>query len=185
MNSITQLGYALLGLLHQQPMSGYDLRKIFTSTAMGSFSDSPGAIYPALARLEKQHLIEGSVAGSAALRRRRTFRLTAAGLQALQDWLRAPVSPDDMVRGVDTLMLRFAFMDQVFGAEQSLSFLHEFSQALAAYIPGLEAFLSSQSRKMPRSAKLALECGIQEYCMRLRWAQDSIRVYEMEVRKDV
>ena len=38
-------------------MSGYDLRKIFTTTAMGSFSDSPGAIYPALARLEANGLV--------------------------------------------------------------------------------------------------------------------------------
>jgi DNA-binding PadR family transcriptional regulator len=48
---ISILGYALLGLIHQKPSSGYDLRKTFTETAMGSFSNSPGAIYPALARL--------------------------------------------------------------------------------------------------------------------------------------
>lgn len=40
-------------------MSGYDLRKVFAETALGSYSSSPGAICPALARLEKQGLVIG------------------------------------------------------------------------------------------------------------------------------
>ena len=47
------LGYALLGLL-MKPSSGYDLRKIFSSTSMKTYSGSPGAIYPALRRLQEQ-----------------------------------------------------------------------------------------------------------------------------------
>ena len=50
----TALEYALLGLLHQQPQSGYDLRKVFETTALGNYSGSPGAIYPALRRLESR-----------------------------------------------------------------------------------------------------------------------------------
>ena len=53
---IPLLGHALLGLLHGSSLSGYDVRKIFTETPMGSFSNSPGAIYPALERLEKAGL---------------------------------------------------------------------------------------------------------------------------------
>jgi len=48
---ITVLGYALLGLLQQKAQSGYELRKVFAETAMGNYSSSPGAIYPALERL--------------------------------------------------------------------------------------------------------------------------------------
>ena len=55
------LGFALLGLLEERPRSGYDLRKVFAQTAMGTFSDSPGAIYPALGRLEKRGLVRGTV----------------------------------------------------------------------------------------------------------------------------
>ena len=76
---ISLLGYALLGLVQQRPSSGYDLRKMFAETAMGSFSDSPGAIYPALTRLEKRGLIRSEVEERAALRRRRLYRLTPKG----------------------------------------------------------------------------------------------------------
>jgi DNA-binding PadR family transcriptional regulator len=183
MNQVTQLGYALLGLLHGQPQSGYDLRKIFTTTAMGSFSDSPGAIYPALARLEKQGLIEGAVEEVASMRKRKIFHLTAAGADALRRWLQEPVTADEMVRGVDALMLRFAFMDQVLGPASTLGFLRQFASAIAAYLPGLKNYFSTNSRNMPRSARLALGCGIEEYAMRLRWAESSIQEYEEEMRK--
>ena len=53
MISYSILGYALLGLIYQQPLSGYDVKKIFASTPMAGFSDSPGAIYPALRKVEQ------------------------------------------------------------------------------------------------------------------------------------
>jgi len=61
MTKVPLLGYALLGLIHQKPSSGYDLRKTFAETAMGNYSDSPGAIYPALERLESQGLVRGVI----------------------------------------------------------------------------------------------------------------------------
>lgn len=68
---ISLLGYALLGLLHQRPSSGYALRRTFATMPMGTFSDSPGAIYPALRRLEQQGLVRGRLESSAGLRQSR------------------------------------------------------------------------------------------------------------------
>src|SRR5260370_23708791 len=78
------LGFALLGLIWEEPRSGYDLRKFFSSTPMISFSDSPGAIYPALHRLEQRGLVRGHVEERPGLRRRRIFQLTARGRAALR-----------------------------------------------------------------------------------------------------
>ena len=47
----TALGYALIGLVQEDPRSGYALRKVFEDTPMGAFSSSPGSIYPALKKL--------------------------------------------------------------------------------------------------------------------------------------
>jgi len=49
---LSTLSLAILGLIAQQPQSGYDLRKVFSTTPMGHFSSNPGAIYPALRRIE-------------------------------------------------------------------------------------------------------------------------------------
>src|SRR5690606_8869973 len=56
----TTLEYALIGLIRECPRSGYELRKVFVETAMAGYSGSPGAIYPALRRLEADGLIEGT-----------------------------------------------------------------------------------------------------------------------------
>src|SRR5262249_37917013 len=109
------LGRALLGLLQQGESSGYDRRRTFTQTPMGTFSDSPGAIYPALARLEADGLIQGRNERSAGLRRRRIFRLTPAGVSALEGWLSAPATREDIVRGTDEVMLRFSFIETTLG----------------------------------------------------------------------
>ncbi len=183
MNTQSLLNYALLGLLHQHPMSGYDLRKIFASTPMMSFSDSPGAIYPALHRLETDGLVRGKVSASASLRQRREFRLTAKGLAALQAWLKKPVTRDDVIRRTAELMLRFAFTEQTLGAAQVARFMQEFAAELAAYIPDLKHYLASYGSAMPRSGRLALECGIQEYEARLRWARQSLALYGRKTKE--
>jgi len=130
--SVPLLGYALMGLIHQKPSSGYDLRKTFAETAMGNYSSSPGAIYPALERLETRCLIRGEVETTAGLRRRKLYRLTARGAAELKGWLARPIVQTDVMRGADELMLRFAFMDQVLGASAACAFLQEFRVTLEA-----------------------------------------------------
>lgn len=174
---ITVLGYALLGLLHLKPQSGYDLRKTFAQTAMGTYSSSPGAIYPALERLERDKLIVGRVQDSAGLRRRRMYRPTEAGVAALKRWLTGPITDDDVKRGEAELMLRFSFMEHTVGAEACMSFLVEFGGALKPYIAGLKAFLSTNAAVMPLSARLALESGIRGYETLGEWTEYALRAY--------
>ena len=174
---VSLLGYALLGLLQQRPRSGYDLRKVFATTPLGSFSDSPGAIYPALRRLEQENLVRSRVEKSAGLRRKRTFELTPRGLTALKDWLRRPLGRDDVVRGLDELMLRFAFMDAVLNAAASMRFLQLLVKDLDAYIPTLHQYLDTHRSTMPLSGRLALESGIESYETLRRWATRALATY--------
>lgn len=163
-------------------MSGYDLRKFFATTAMGSFSDSPGAIYPALRRLEASGWVRSQVQESDSLRKRRLFRITPEGLGAFKTWLGKPVLRDDVVRRIGDLMLRFAFMEQALGTEHAARFLGELAREIGDYIPTLQQYLEAHAHEMPLSGRLALECGIQEYETRLRWARTSIALYEQRER---
>jgi DNA-binding PadR family transcriptional regulator len=178
MQNLSLLGYALLGLLHQQPRSGYDLRKIFAATPLTSFSDSPGSIYPALRRLERCGLVRSRVEEGTGLRRRRMFHLKPGGLAELQRWQRQPIGRDDVIRGVDALMLRFGFMDESLGPGDSLHFVVALQRELAAYLPTLRAYLEKHGPSMPLSGRLALESGIMSYEALLSWAQQAIRIYE-------
>ena len=101
----------LLGLLHQEPRSGYDLRKVVVSTPMSLFSDSPGAIYPALKTLQKAGLIVVDAAARGG-RRKATFVPSANGpgrVRRLAAHSRRP--HDDVTRLWPLMMLRLAFMD--------------------------------------------------------------------------
>jgi DNA-binding PadR family transcriptional regulator len=174
---ISLLGRALLGLLLERPLSGYDIRRIFTRTPMGSFSDSPGAIYPALGRLQAAGLIRGRVESSAGLRRRKIFQLTPAGKDSLKRWLSAAVTRDDLVHDTDELMLRFSFMDAGLGDAASVRFLTGLQHELKGYVPELQLYLEAHGREMPRSGRLALESGIRSYETLLQWAGHALTAY--------
>ena len=177
---ISLLGYALLGLLQQEPRSGYDLRKIFATTPMTSFSDSPGSIYPALRRLENRGLIRSEVQDRNGLRRRRLFHLTNNGIHELRRWQRQPIRRDDIIRGIDALMLRFAFIDESLGEEEALRFLSEFESELELYVPTLRAYLHQHRAGMPLSGRLALESGIINYEGLHKWVRNAIKAYRSE-----
>jgi DNA-binding PadR family transcriptional regulator len=171
------LGYALMGLIHHKPSSGYDLRKVFAETAMGNYSSSPGAIYPALERLERGGLIRGTVEETGGMRRRRLYRLSPRGLTELKKWLLRPIAPGDVLRGSGELMLRFSFMDRVLGAGACITFLESFQDALAKYLPELEAFLAGHAKGMTLSSRLALESGIRGYRSLHDWTAYALREY--------
>src|SRR5215472_10264457 len=170
------LGYAVLGLLHQEERSGYDLRKIFANTPMGTFSDSPGAIYPALRRLEEQGFVRGQLQASSG-RRRRVFRPTASGKRAFRTWQTKAITADDIMHRVDELMLRFAFMDETAGPAQAARFLGNLTCELCSYLPSLRQYLKSHARQMPLSGRLALEKGVRDYEELLRWSRSALAKY--------
>jgi DNA-binding PadR family transcriptional regulator len=175
--NVSLLGYALLGLLYSQPSSGYDLRKAFGQTPLRSFSDSPGAIYPALRRLEEGRLIRGRVLEGSGLRRRKIYRLSAEGVAALKEWLTRPVSTEDVIGGMDELLLRFAFMDQLVERSDLIEFLRAVERELKSYVPTLREYLKSQQTELPTSGRLALECGIRGYETQLLWVKDALATY--------
>jgi len=177
-SEIPLLGYALLGLLSGSPLSGYGVRKIFTDSPMGSFSNSPGAIYPALERLEKAGLIRGRTEDSSGLRRRKIFQLTESGTKAFEEWLKQAVTQDDVMHGPDELMLRFSFMDNAIGEAATLRFLKSLNNELTVFAGSLREFLNSNRTKLPRSGTLALESGVRRYEALLAWSEHAIAVYE-------
>ncbi|HET7747413.1 MAG TPA: helix-turn-helix transcriptional regulator [Vicinamibacteria bacterium] len=168
------LEYALLGLLLQGPRSGYDLRRIFVSTPISVFSDSPGAIYPALRRLARRRWIAAAAGTRRTGRRRQVFSPTAAGRVAFGRWLRRPPSRDDVVRRWDTLMLRLAFMSGNTEPGEVVEFLSALQRELDGHLAGLEAFRVAQGDKLTFSGALAFESGIEGYRATSRWLRRTL-----------
>jgi len=173
--TISTLSLAVLGLIQQKPRSGYDLRKIFSTTPMGHFSTSPGAIYPALKRIEKSGWIRGSIDNNKQLRPRKIYRITTKGLEALKKHLRQKVTKEDVTWRMDDLMLRFAFMDDVAGRDCTLKFLAEFLAETESHLYSLRQYQDQIKGTIPPTAVLAMENGINNYQMNARWAERAIK----------
>jgi DNA-binding PadR family transcriptional regulator len=174
-NDLSTLSLAILGLISQRPLTGYDLRKIFATTPMGHFSSSPGAIYPALKRIEEAGWIRGIAAGEHTRRPRVVYEITARGLTVLQEHLSQPVTPEDVLWHMDDLMMRFAFMDGIVGREMTVRFLQDFASRIDAHVADLRRYFESARSILPPCGKLALENGIQSYEMNAQWARRAIQ----------
>jgi DNA-binding PadR family transcriptional regulator len=181
-DNISDLGNALLGLLKQQPNSGYGLRKIFDITPMGRYSSSPGAIYPALARLEQQGLIKAKHDKSGSKRPKQIFHVTAKGGRALIKWLCQPVTEEQLVWNTEMLLLRFSFLDLLGDLEFSRRFLADFRGHTHAQIKAVRGLLSSMGDQMPLHGRLALEKGLAVHQANLQWCTSALKSIARQMR---
>lgn len=172
------LSLAILGITSLEPVSGYDIRKIFRATPMGHFSTSPGAIYPALKRLEESGLIKGQIEKKNILRPKRIYTLTHRGQEILKEILVQPVTHQDIVWRMEEMMLRFAFTGNFLGREQSLRFLNELAFHIDKYMPILQENLNIQRKLKNINGAYAVEQGIAKYKATARWARRVIRELE-------
>jgi DNA-binding PadR family transcriptional regulator len=173
---VSALGYALLGLLHEEPRSGYDLCQLFAATPMARFSSSPGAIYPALRLLEARGLIAGARERARSLRPRQVYRPTDAGLATLTEWVSRPVTRDEVVFDADVMMLRFVFMGGLVGRDVIARFLAALAEHVDAYVRELETWLP-RVRAKPGGAHgaLALEHGVEHHRVLASWAKQTLK----------
>jgi DNA-binding PadR family transcriptional regulator len=104
---------AILLLLEDRPMHGYELIQQIAEKSNGTWKPSPGSIYPALSQLEDEGLVLiDKVAG------RKTAALTAEGRRHVDDHRADLGSPWDDVAdsvGIDARDLR-ALIGQLMGA---------------------------------------------------------------------
>jgi DNA-binding PadR family transcriptional regulator len=177
MTDPTTLEFAILGLLSFAPHSGYDLMHIFETTAIGNYSSSPGAIYPALGRLEKRGLIEGAVDDSQALRPKKVFRPTEEGAKTLRGWLRADITQNDVQRRLDELLLKFAF-HSLLDAAATRDFLRRLAGATDEYLADLRGQRKIFSDDEPPHGRMAFEYGVDRYRACARWARKTLRHFE-------
>lgn len=179
----SSLEHALLGLLDQKPRSGYDLRKIFGSTPLAHFSDSPGAVYPALRRLEARGWIAPVASRPEGGRGRRALCMTVAGRRAFLAWLALPPTREEVVRDISAIYLRFAFMSQAVPNAVPLRFLAELRRLLAAHVASLEGYCEAASEHMTPTGRIVFEHGVDGFRHALKWCAHAERALRAEKPK--
>ena len=166
------LEFAILGVLHDGPLHGYELRKRLT-TALGIFRAlSYGSLYPALRSLvDAGHIHETEEQPSRGSRRPRiTYELTADGKEHFQDLVAAsgPDAWDD-----DDFDVRFAFFSRT-EAQVRLRILEGRRSRLEERLANIRD-ASTRNRERMDSYTLALQQHGEERAEReVRWLEELI-----------
>lgn len=176
METRSRTPYTVLGCLTVEPMSGYDIKQFVDDCIVHFWSESYGQIYPTLARLEDEGLIEGRAEPGERGREKRVYRITSTGRAELEGWLREPAEPAN-VRYEHSLKLFFGY-----NADPNVSLAHvrrlreQTEKALAEY-EASEARLAERAAAGPRSPAhhwlIVLRGGIRYSRMVLAWCDES------------
>ena len=172
------LEIAVLGLLNESPMHGYELRKRLSSL-LGAFrAFSYGSLYPTLRRLQEAGWIDeeapldepaGGFAGRSR-RGKRVYKLTAEGKEHFASLL-AEVGPeayDD--EGFGT---RLAFFAQT-RSDIRLQILEGRRQRMAEQADGMRASMARTRERMDRYTRQLQEHGLESVDREVRWLTELI-----------
>jgi DNA-binding PadR family transcriptional regulator len=170
------LEIAVLGLLNESPMHGYELRKRLAEL-LGTFrAFSYGSLYPTLRRLSEAGWISEEVsldappAAARSRRGKRVYKLTADGKEHLADLL-ADVGPD-------------AFDDEGFGARLAffaqtrsdirLQVLEGRRRRVEEQRQGMQSALSRTGQRVDRYTRTLHEHGLESVDREVRWLTELI-----------
>ena len=86
------LRYALLAVLTVEPMTGYDLSKLFQQSVAHVWNAPDSQIYPELRKMEAEGLLEGSDIPWGPRGRKRQYAISDAGREAFRSWMNEPIA---------------------------------------------------------------------------------------------
>ncbi|WP_318767541.1 PadR family transcriptional regulator [Lactiplantibacillus carotarum] len=103
-----KLQFIILGLLNQQPLTGYDLTKAFDNEIGEFWQAQHSQIYPQLKRLEEQGYVTHEVTVSGERLEKKLYHVTPAGSAVLRDWI--TIGTPDLTATKDEFILKLYFV---------------------------------------------------------------------------
>jgi len=122
---------AILGLLFQQPQTGYDLKKTISSSSILHWSGNNNQIYTTLIQLKSEGCVESDISEPGGYPARKVYRLTSSGKAELLNSISTPPAPPEMK---NHFLIQFLFADTLPAgklAEILDAYAEELSQAIA------------------------------------------------------
>ncbi|GHE28912.1 PadR family transcriptional regulator [Streptosporangium violaceochromogenes] len=162
------LRHALLGLLGEEPASGYDLLKTFEDSLANVWPATQSQVYGELARLAEAGLVEVGAEGP---RGRKEYSITPAGREEMRHWL-TRVKPAPLAKRSE-ILLRVFFLGQVAPAE-ARAYLRGQAETAERRTRELATMKESVERKegdLPAHGLMALEWGLRFNAMHAEWAR--------------
>ncbi|TYP68078.1 virulence activator alpha [Paenibacillus methanolicus] len=163
------LEYAILGLLMEGKLSGYDIKKTMDSSVGLFYRASYGSLYPALKRMAERGWL--SVEELASSKNKKLYAMLPEGEAAFKAWLAEPLQ---MSRS--ELLIKIFFYDYL-DEETRQSNLAEYQQKLAVErgrLAAVEGIVSKELAALPNPRDYyyrvsVLSYGIDYFEMEQQW----------------
>lgn len=166
------LELAILGLLLESPMHGYELRKRLTGL-LGAFrAFSYGSLYPALRRMQTAGVIaeDATPTGAPVRRARRVYRLTDAGRQRFNE-LVADTGPQNYTD--DGFGVHLAFFNRT-PAEARMRILEGRRRQVEERREGLRNAVARASSSLDRYTRQLHQLGLESSEREVNWLNELI-----------
>jgi DNA-binding PadR family transcriptional regulator len=174
------LEVAILGLLKERPMHGYELKKRLSYMLGHFWTVSYGSLYPALKRLEKSGSIERAYSVKEKTRNRNVFRITGRGEAEFMRLLTEDTSDSSLV-DTEKFDLRMAFF-QYLEPETRLALLETRRRLLEDQVAKFKAYRSNNGDE-DRYRKGLMRHKVELARSDIRWL-DKLMAHEREtIRK--
>ena len=157
------LRHSLLGLLAEQPRTGYELTRLFDDSLLNVWPASHSQIYPELAKLAADDLIRQTASGP---RGKKVYSITPAGMDEVLAWLRT--EPDHSTRNPSFLRVFFLWLME---SEDAVAFLQREELVHQAKLLEFEAKAEQPVRDTPGgwAFRMALDWGVRYEREMLEW----------------
>ncbi|MEV6769365.1 PadR family transcriptional regulator [Nocardia sp. NPDC051030] len=164
------LRYALLGLLSDEPASGYDLLQRFKGSLSNVWPATQSQIYTELTKLADAGLIAVSDEGP---RGRKEYTISQAGIDDLRTWL-ITTKPKRVARNEMLLRVFFLGMVPTSNARDYLSAIGAGAAGAHSDLVALEASIDWDDTNLSHYGRIAMEWGERFYAMNREWAEWAI-----------
>lgn len=161
--STVSIRYLLLGLLVQEPMTGYDIKGLLESFSWLIGSPSYGSLYPALHGLLEDGYVAVNVISNDEKPSRKVYHITERGRKALRTWVNKPVNKDPSLKA----FLMHLILAENYSREGLIAYLNHRRDQVAER----HSALSNQLEESDTDQPLALDYGLAMAKQELSWLE--------------
>lgn len=176
------LHHAILGLLAREPMTGYEVKKIFRSTPFMHWSGNNNQIYKAFAELLEEGLVAKEVRHQDGAPSKYLYTITGTGLQEFHRWL-ADAAEEPVFK--KQILIKLALADRLKRAElERMADAYAETVRLQATMAELELdkcyFAGQEPSNRNRFFELIRENVLSNYAFELEWVR-KVKVFIAEL----
>ncbi len=166
---------AVLGLLDDGPMTGYEIKQFFRQIIRHFWNVSDGQLYPTLKKMHDEQLISRKVVRQDRTANKHVYSITEKGRRRFREWLREPVTKFEQLK--EPFILKVFFFSKL-SREEVLWHLRSQLDLHSRILGELKEIRDAYEERITTYQRLIGQAGILYVEMRILWITRMIELVE-------